>query len=196
MVLEGTTGKWIVTLHNDDVPELWRFDHFMGALQKHFQDLLADCKARTRIRTINQGHHSIAAYTHEFCNLACRLTDWPQNMLIECFQDGLNDDVYNTCISRGTLTHMLHAWYALAEDVEIDLACSRNQPGRVWRRSLPEKKEALKPPAHEQSPHQHFTGCFKCGKEGHQAAECRATCPTQKRAPEPTKKSAKPPQRT
>lgn len=42
------------------------------------------------------------------------------DMLIKSFQDGLNDDVYNTCISRGVMRTQ-HGWYVLAEEVEIDL---------------------------------------------------------------------------
>lgn len=53
IALQGTTAEWMVTLHNDNTLELCNFDYFMTALQKHFEDPLADRKARTRIETIS-----------------------------------------------------------------------------------------------------------------------------------------------
>lgn len=81
--------EWMVTLHNDDAPELGHYDHFMTV-----EDHLTDRKARKRIKIISQCRQSVTTYTQEFCNLACRLTDWLNDMLIECFQDELNDNVY------------------------------------------------------------------------------------------------------
>lgn len=66
MELEGTTAKWMVTLHNDDASKLRNFDHFMGVLQKYFEDPLAIRNARTRMKTISQGCWSVASYTQEF----------------------------------------------------------------------------------------------------------------------------------
>ncbi|KAK9410964.1 hypothetical protein NXF25_002139 [Crotalus adamanteus] len=43
----------------------------------------------------------VAKYTQEFHELACQLATWPEKILNECFKDGLNDEVYHTCISRG-----------------------------------------------------------------------------------------------
>lgn len=62
----------------------------------------------------------MTAYIQEFQSLACRLANWTYDMLIECFQDGLNDDTFKTCISRGT-PQTLHGWYVLTDEVEIDL---------------------------------------------------------------------------
>lgn len=67
--LEGAVVWWMVTLHNDDAPELRNFNRFMVALCKRFKDPLADCKAREHIKTINQGHRGVAEYTQEFCDL-------------------------------------------------------------------------------------------------------------------------------
>lgn len=73
MALEGTMAEWMVTLHND-VSELRNFDHFMAALQMHFEDSLADHQARDHIKTTSQGQREVAKYSQEFCNLACQLT--------------------------------------------------------------------------------------------------------------------------
>lgn len=45
----------MVALHNDDALELHNFNCFMIAIQKSFEDPIADCKARTRMKTISQG---------------------------------------------------------------------------------------------------------------------------------------------
>lgn len=42
MTLEEATARWMVTLHNDNAPELRNFNHFMTALRKHFKDPLAN----------------------------------------------------------------------------------------------------------------------------------------------------------
>lgn len=55
MTLEDTIAEWMVTVHNNDVPDLGNCDHFMTALWKRFEDRLADCKIRMRIKTISQG---------------------------------------------------------------------------------------------------------------------------------------------
>lgn len=114
--------EWMVTLCNDDAPELGHFDHFMTA-----ENHLADRKARKRIKTISQHRQPVTAYTQEFCDLACRLTDWLNDMLIECFQDGLNNNVYK------------HA--------SLEASCTSSMAGISWL-----KKSRLTWLAHETNP--------------------------------------------
>lgn len=76
-----------------------RLPTFMMALRQWFKDPLADQRARTRIRTIKQRRHFIAAYIQEFQGLASQLIDWPQEMLIEYFREALNCEVFYTCLS-------------------------------------------------------------------------------------------------
>lgn len=52
LALKGTAGRWMVTLHNSDSPELRNFTWFMTALQWQFEDPLANCKARDHIKTV------------------------------------------------------------------------------------------------------------------------------------------------
>lgn len=91
-----------------------------GPSRRGLRISLADRKARKKIKTIRQGRWPMTAYIQEFRSLACRLANWTYNMLIECFQDSLNDDIFNTCISRGT-PQILQGWYVLTDKVEIDL---------------------------------------------------------------------------
>lgn len=71
--LEGAVARWMVTLHNTDAPEFWNFNRFMTALGCHFEHSLADRKARDRIKMVRQECRSVAKYTEEFRDLACRL---------------------------------------------------------------------------------------------------------------------------
>lgn len=48
-------AEWVVTLHKANASELSNFNQSVGALWKRSEDLLADRKARTRIKTITQG---------------------------------------------------------------------------------------------------------------------------------------------
>lgn len=57
----------------------------------------------------------------------CQLNDWLEDILIGCFKDGLNNDLYKACVSRGAPL-ILHDWYVLAEEVEIDQAHNKYYP--------------------------------------------------------------------
>lgn len=107
----------MVTLHNADATELRNFNYFMMALCRCFEDPLADCKAHNHIK-----NHEAEPLT---CgqDLACHI-DWPEDILVSWFKDGLNNDLYNACLAQGA-PNRLHDWYVLAEEVEMDMA--RNQ---------------------------------------------------------------------
>lgn len=70
--------------------------------------------------------------------------DWPQDMLIESFQDGLNNDIYNTCISKGTPC-TIHGWYIVANEVKIDLARSHNHPNQAGKDARGTRSEPALP---------------------------------------------------
>lgn len=59
-------------------------------------------------------------YTKEFRDLASFL-NCLEDILVICFKDGLNSDLYHACIARG-VPACLHDWYILAEEAEIDQA--------------------------------------------------------------------------
>lgn len=92
LVLEGATGCWMVTFHNANALELRNFNHLMMMIRRRFEDLLADRKARDHIKTMNQGRRVRAEYTEEFHDLVCNLNDRPEDILISCFKDGLNNN--------------------------------------------------------------------------------------------------------
>lgn len=72
----------------------------MAALLQWFEVPLAEHKAQTQMETITQDRGSVAVNTQEFQELVCQLATWPEDQgLIHCFKDGLNNDVYHTCIS-------------------------------------------------------------------------------------------------
>lgn len=80
----------------------------------------------------------MAICTKEFCELAYRLTNWLQNLL-KCSQYGLNDNVYNTCISS---PHPHASWL---EEAEIDLARSLHCYSQGWKKPfLVERRGGLK----------------------------------------------------
>lgn len=94
----------------------------------------------------------MAAYNQELHKLVCWLADWPKDILIKWFQDGFNNDVYNTCISWRALRTLCQR-YMLAEEVEIDLATSHNCNAPGWHHFLPlNKKEPLRLPSQDLSP--------------------------------------------
>lgn len=66
-------------LYNDDALELRNFDLFMATLQKCFEDLLADCKARDSIKTISEECRGWMSTPRSFLTWP---TDWPEDILI------------------------------------------------------------------------------------------------------------------
>ncbi|XP_060550100.1 uncharacterized protein LOC132712497 [Pantherophis guttatus] len=65
--------------------------------------------------------------------------------------------------------------YVTAEEAEIDMARNQYRVGRAWKKSSPQwKQEPHKP---QTAFSRRSSACFKCGKEGHQAAECRSQTP-------------------
>lgn len=111
----------MVSLHNANAPKLRNFNRFMMALKWQFEDPPpADCKAHDHIKTMQQGRWLVAEYIEKFQDLACHL-DWSEVILMSCFKDGLNDNLYTACITRGAPAR-LHDWCLLAKEVEIDQA--------------------------------------------------------------------------
>ncbi|KAG8147178.1 hypothetical protein E2320_022811, partial [Naja naja] len=89
-------------------------------------------------------------YTEEFHNLASRV-DWQEDILVYWFKDGLNNNLYMACLACGA-PNLLHEWYLMAEEVEIDMAHNQYRSGRAWRRSPPQGKFRPSPNPEEESP--------------------------------------------
>ncbi|KAK9395050.1 Retrotransposon-derived protein PEG10 [Crotalus adamanteus] len=188
--LDGPAADWVVNLHDSNAPELSNFNRFMSSLRRRFEDPLADRKARERITTMKQGKRPVAEYTQEFRAIASKL-NWPEDILLGHFKDGLNYDLYDACLPRGD-PHQLEEWYVLAEEAEIDIL-KRHRRGKQWSRPPPELTHR---PVKSSDTAKKQMGCFKCGREGHRAVECRSKAPQHNpdRSPinKPGKYSAKP----
>lgn len=100
MALEGDAADWMVTLHNN-TPKLKHYDQFMMVPCRQLDNPRAECKGRTRMKTINQWWRSVAEYTQEFNELVCHMTGWPPEVLMKCYKVGLNEELYQCCISCG-----------------------------------------------------------------------------------------------
>lgn len=95
----------MVTLHNANAPELQKFHWFMMALHRHFEEPLADLKVHNPIRIMKQGCRLVAEYIEEFRDFTCP-RDWPEDILVIWFKDGLNYDLYTTCLAQGAPNHL------------------------------------------------------------------------------------------
>lgn len=158
LVLEGAAAQWMVTLHNASASELNNFNWFMTALRQWLEDSLGDWKARDHIKTMQQGCRAVTEYTEEFRDLVCCLNR-PEDILMSCFKDGLNDDLYTTCITRRASAH---DWCVLAKEVEIDQAQNKYHTAKIWKKLPPERKRDI---ARTQAPQLQSTTCFKCGMQ-------------------------------
>lgn len=90
-----------MVLHDEDAEELHNFNELMIAMRQQFEDPLADQRVKQRIRTIKQGRQSIIAYIKQFWGLASKLLGWFQEILLEYFQQGLNQEVLYIYLSQG-----------------------------------------------------------------------------------------------
>lgn len=93
--------EWLVSLHDEDAPELIDLNTFMQALQKHFKYPLAARHAETRVFALKQGKQLVTEYIQDFHQLISHLGDWPEHLLVTHFRDGLNKELYHICLSRG-----------------------------------------------------------------------------------------------
>lgn len=74
---------------------------------------------------MRQGRWQVAAYTKQFRDLACHL-GWLEDILVSCFKNGVNYDLYTTCIvERAPIC--LHDLCMLAKEVEINQAQNLDQ---------------------------------------------------------------------
>ncbi|KAK9399585.1 Retrotransposon-derived protein PEG10 [Crotalus adamanteus] len=118
LAMECGAADWMVTLYNCNTPELRNLNCFMAALCRHFEGQLVYKKAREQIKTVKQGRRPVSQYTKLFRELDNRLR-WPQDFLVSCFHDELNEELYNACVACGA-PGQLYDWCLLAEEVEID----------------------------------------------------------------------------
>lgn len=99
------------------------------------------------------GRRLAAKYTEEFWDLACCL-NWPEDILVSSFKDGLNDDLYTACIARPlpplvfmTGVRWLMRWRSTKTETSIVAAmCGRDHPQRERGRLLKPKPSHNAPP--------------------------------------------------
>lgn len=89
--------------------------------------------------------------------------DSPEEILSSWFMDGLNDNLYEAYVDCGDLV-LLHDWYILAEEAEIDQARNQYRVSYTWMRSPSENGDDR-------------TTWFNCGKDRHCMADCHAKIP-------------------
>ncbi|XP_058041525.1 receptor activity-modifying protein 1 isoform X1 [Ahaetulla prasina] len=171
--LTGRAAAWFVSLYSGHSPSLQNYEHFMTALRRRFEDPLAEQKAKSRMKTIRQGRRPVADYSQEFSDLVPLMRGWSEVTLVDIYKDGLNGDLYELCRAQASPT-TLYDWYTLAAEMEIELVKDRGRRERAGRsnpahfhRGPP--KDALM----SESGRQRSTACYRCGKEGHRAADCQ-----------------------
>uniref|UniRef100_A0ACB8FSM6 Uncharacterized protein n=1 Tax=Sphaerodactylus townsendi TaxID=933632 RepID=A0ACB8FSM6_9SAUR len=58
-----------------------------------FEDPFEEEEAWVRVQQIRQGSQSVSEYVSEFCQLAGVVQDWPEQVKIHFFQEGLHPEV-------------------------------------------------------------------------------------------------------
>uniref|UniRef100_A0ACB8GEL3 Uncharacterized protein n=1 Tax=Sphaerodactylus townsendi TaxID=933632 RepID=A0ACB8GEL3_9SAUR len=119
----GSRGHWVrlgCNNHRSRAPELRSFPHFMLALQRQFEDLFEEEKARVGLRQIRQGSRSMSEYVSEFRQLAGVVQDWPEQVKIHFFREGLYPEVAQWAMVTAEPTSLAR-WYMRAGKAEIRL---------------------------------------------------------------------------
>uniref|UniRef100_A0ACB8FBZ1 Uncharacterized protein n=1 Tax=Sphaerodactylus townsendi TaxID=933632 RepID=A0ACB8FBZ1_9SAUR len=91
-------------LYKGRAPELHSFPRFMLAPRRQFEDLFEEEKARARLRQIQQGSRSVSEYIFEFRQLAWVVQDWPKQVKIHFFREGLHPELAQWAMSAATET--------------------------------------------------------------------------------------------
>uniref|UniRef100_A0ACB8FX06 Uncharacterized protein n=1 Tax=Sphaerodactylus townsendi TaxID=933632 RepID=A0ACB8FX06_9SAUR len=94
-------------------PELRSFPRFMLALWRQFKDPFEEKKVRARLRQIRQGSRSVSEYVLEFRQLAGVVQDWPEQVKIHFFREGLHPEVAQWAMVTTEPTS-LAGWYTRA----------------------------------------------------------------------------------
>lgn len=125
------------------------------------------------MQTIGQEKRQVMEYICEFWRIAGKLKHWLEQLLVYHFRDGLNQELFHTCLPQG-ISNWIRDWYRLATVVELNIK-EYKRHGRVksgQKRVRSDGKEPttcintspLEAPRHKSSL------CFRCGQEGHRAA--------------------------
>ncbi|XP_058041925.1 uncharacterized protein LOC131199783 [Ahaetulla prasina] len=171
--LTGRAAAWLVSLYTNHSPLLQNYEHFITALRRRFEDPLAEQKAKGRMKTIRQGRRPVADYSQEFSDLVPLMRGWSEVTLVDIYKDGLNGDLYELCRARASPT-TLYGWYTLAAEMEIELVKDRGRrlrTGGLYPAHSP--GGAYRDVPRSEGGRQRSTACYRCGKEGHRAADCR-----------------------
>uniref|UniRef100_A0ACB8F7T0 Uncharacterized protein n=1 Tax=Sphaerodactylus townsendi TaxID=933632 RepID=A0ACB8F7T0_9SAUR len=144
------------------------------------KDPFEEEKARARLRQIRQGSRSMSEYVSVFRQLAGVVQDWPEQVKIHFFQEGLHPEVAQWAMVTAEPTS-LAGWYTRAGEAEVRLC----RVQLLKQRGNP-PPASPRPPLGGTSParggkkageslyaQQRRLGlCLSCGGEGHKAAMC------------------------
>uniref|UniRef100_A0ACB8F7F9 Uncharacterized protein n=1 Tax=Sphaerodactylus townsendi TaxID=933632 RepID=A0ACB8F7F9_9SAUR len=121
-VHEVGAASWYVGLYKGRAPQLRSFPCFMLALRQQFEDPFEEEKARggegsARLQQIRQGSRSVSDYVSEFGQLAGVVQDWPEQVKIHFFREGLHPEVAQRAIVTTKLTSLV-GWYTRVGEAE------------------------------------------------------------------------------
>lgn len=112
-------------------------------------------------------------YSARFCTLVAKLRDWPENLKVDCFRNGLNPDIMSKVLYQANHPTLV-GWNQLAAEVKSQQCLVKSI--RQTQYTPPGKKLESKPrsSSRESTQEQHFPQeqCLKCGSNGHFATQC------------------------
>lgn len=62
----------------------------------------------------------MAEYIHEFWRITCKLRHRLEQLLVYHFRDGLNRELFHTCLFRG-ISDWIHEWYQMVMVVYLNI---------------------------------------------------------------------------
>lgn len=224
---EGVAPKaWVSAYHvqaKTQQPVYKTWDEFVEALKGSFFDYHAKNKAFSRLATFKQGKQDTSTFITRFQMLAhnAGVFDATESsggenkdgfmILSTLFQQGLNDDLYNRCLTQDTMPTTMKEWYALAlkmdsrqgfrakyarfssarNDDAMDVDTVQTQQG-----SGQQKKTKWEIGARlnddDREEHRKNNLCFFCHYKGHSARDCRKKQASGQRNNQRTKQAPKP----
>lgn len=93
---------------------------FLDALRARFEDPSQVQRAEVEVLGLKQRGRPVREYVREFQRAAGQLRSWPECLLVHHFQAGLDKDLRQVCVVRGT-PGRLHEWFRVVTELDAGL---------------------------------------------------------------------------
>lgn len=174
---DGAASQWYVNLYRSVVPELYSLTDIFRSMEIQFGEPALTENARTDLKNLKQGSMSVKEYSAKFCAITTNLQGWPESLLVDYYQDGLNVELVCKAINYSNPQPLVD-WIQAASEMEarnhlMKSVKQHRSPPQPHKTIVEKGQSRPKPPADLKREQRFKAGhCLTCGGSGHFAASC------------------------